>query len=59
MSNLIAFTNMFLSYLLVFFVFITIIIVAVMIGKKLRMNKDMKTAALEGTNTEQKDNRKE
>lgn len=59
MSNLIAFTNMFLSYLLVFFVFITIIIVAVMIGKKLRMNKDMKTAALEATNAEQKDNRKE
>ncbi|MDD3414141.1 MAG: hypothetical protein PHY47_09090 [Lachnospiraceae bacterium] len=59
MNNLIVFTNMFLSYLLVFFVFITVIIVAVMIGKKLRMNKDMKTAALEATNAEQKDHRKE
>lgn len=59
MSNLIVFTNMFLSYLLVFFVFIAVIIVAVMIGKKLRMNKDMKTAALEATNAEQKDHRQE
>jgi hypothetical protein len=59
MNNLIVFTNTFLSYLLVFFVFIAIIMVAVIIGKKLRMNKDMKTEALEGANTEQKDNRKE
>ncbi len=41
---MIAFINMFLSYLLLCIIFIAIIVVAVMLGKKLRENKDAKAA---------------
>ena len=42
---MIAFINTFLSYLLVVIVFLAIITVAVILGKKLRENKDAKDAA--------------
>ncbi|MCR4656901.1 MAG: hypothetical protein K5770_11820 [Lachnospiraceae bacterium] len=42
---MVAFINMFLSYLLLCVIFMAIIIVAVFCGKKLRDNKNMKIAA--------------
>ncbi len=42
---MVAFINMFLSYLLLCMIFIAIIVVAVFCGKKLRDNKDSKIAA--------------
>ncbi len=45
MSNLIAFVNEFLSYLLVFVVFVVSMIVAGKIGAAIRKNKNEKEAA--------------
>lgn len=42
MNNLILFTNAFLSYLLVFLVFAVLIVVAVLVGIKVRKNKNKK-----------------
>lgn len=42
MVNLIAFVNMFLSYLLVFACFVVVIVSGFFIGKKIRKNKDAK-----------------
>lgn len=42
MNNLIAFTNTFLSYLLCFIVFGVLIIAAILLGIKLRKNKNKK-----------------
>ena len=50
MDNLILFVNSFLSYLLVFIVAVAVIIVAVLIGVKLRKNKDSKAAVVESDN---------
>ncbi len=41
---MVSFVNAFLSYLLVVIVFLAIITVAVILGKKLRENKDAKDA---------------
>lgn len=46
MDNLILFLNSFLSYLLLFVICVAVIIVAVLIGVKLRRNKDAKDAAM-------------
>lgn len=43
---MITFLNSFLSYLLVVIVFFAVIICGVLIGKKLRENKDAKQASL-------------
>lgn len=45
MSNLIAFLNMFLSYLLVFVIFMVCIVTAVIVGVKCRKSKNQKEAA--------------
>lgn len=45
MSNLIAFINSFLSYLLVFGIVAVLVIIACVIGVKLRKSKDAKEAA--------------
>lgn len=42
MNNLIAFTNTFLSYLLCFIVFGVLILAAILLGIKLRKNKNKK-----------------
>ena len=47
MGNLVAFLNSFLSYLLLFGVFVVIVIIAVAIGITLRKSKDTKEAAME------------
>jgi len=47
-SNLVAFLNSFLSYLLLFGVFVAIVAVAVALGITLRKNKDAKAAAATG-----------
>lgn len=44
MDNLILFLNSFMSYLLLFIICVAVIIVAVLIGIKLRKNKDAKEA---------------
>ena len=44
MANLIAFINSFLSYLLLFGVCVAAVIIACLIGVRLRRNKDAKTA---------------
>ncbi len=46
---MIAFVNTFLSYLLLCLIFMAIIVCAVFLGKKLRDNKDAKTAAAENS----------
>ena len=46
---MVAFINTFLSYLLLCLIFMAIIVCAVMLGKKLRDNKDAKTVAVEQT----------
>ena len=46
MDNLVLFLNSFLSYLLLFVICVAVIIVAVLIGVKLRRNKDAKDAAM-------------
>lgn len=51
MENLILFLNSFLSYLLVFVIAIAVIIVAIIIGTKLRKNKDAKIATTEIVDT--------
>lgn len=45
MSNLILFVNSFLSYLLVFVVVVSLIVIAVKIGIALRKKKDLQMAA--------------
>lgn len=45
MTNLILFVNAFLSYLLLFVLVVALVIVACIIGVKLRKNKDAKAAA--------------
>lgn len=52
MANLIAFINSFLSYLLLFGVCVAVVVIACLIGVRLRRNKDAKTAALEAEQTE-------
>lgn len=47
MNNLVLFLNSFLSYLLCFVVIIILAVVAVVIGVKMRKNKDAKLAAQE------------
>lgn len=47
MSNLVAFLNSFLSYLLLFGVFVAIVAVAVAIGITLRKSKNEKVVAAE------------
>ena len=47
MSNLVAFLNSFLSYLLLFGVFVIIVAVAVAIGITLRKSKNAKVVAAE------------
>ena len=47
MSNLVAFFNSFLSYLLLFGVFVVIVMVAVAIGITLRKSKNAKEEMLE------------
>ena len=42
MNNLILFTNAFLSYLILFLVFATLIVIAVFAGIKVRKNKNKK-----------------
>ena len=42
MNNLILFTNAFLSYLILFLVFATLIVIAVFAGIKVRENKNKK-----------------
>lgn len=44
MNNFILFANSFLSYLLVYFVFATLIIIAVLVGIKVRKAKNDKEA---------------
>ncbi|MCR5595975.1 MAG: hypothetical protein K6G12_09000 [Lachnospiraceae bacterium] len=44
MDNFILFTNAFLSYLLLFVIAVCVVIAAVLIGIKLRKNKDAKDA---------------
>ena len=51
MSSLFAFFNSFLSYLLLFGVFVVIAIVAVAIGITLRKSKDAKSATAENVGT--------
>lgn len=46
MDNLILFLNSFMSYLLLFLICVAVIIIAVLIGIKLRKNKDAKDALL-------------
>lgn len=53
MANLIAFINSFLSYLLLFGVCVAVVIIACVIGVRLRRNKDAKEAALEAAATEE------
>lgn len=55
MSNLIAFINSFLSYILVFGVILIVGAVALFLGISTRKSKDAKLAAIEGTqeNTEE------
>ena len=45
MANIIAFTNSFLSYLLLFCICVAVVIIACVIGVKLRKNKDAKMEA--------------
>ena len=52
MENLVLFTNSFLSYLLVFVVFVVVAAIGFILGKTLRKKKDLKEAAL--AETEQK-----
>ena len=44
MNNLVLFTNAFLSYLLLFVICVCVVIVAVLIGAKIRKSKDAKDA---------------
>ncbi len=46
MANLIAFSNAFLSYLLLFLVIVVLVIIACVIGIRLRKRKNAKDAAL-------------
>lgn len=52
MSNLIAFLNSFLSYLLLFAICVIVVAAAVKIGITLRKNKDAKEALMNAQNTE-------
>lgn len=49
---MISFINSFLSYLIVVIVFFAVIICAALTGKKLRENKDKKTAMADSANNE-------
>lgn len=51
---MIAFINTFLSYLLVMIVFLVLIVAAVLLGKKLRQNKDAKEALASANAYEEK-----
>ncbi|MFI3211784.1 MAG: hypothetical protein R3Y24_00425 [Eubacteriales bacterium] len=53
MDNLILFINSFLSYLLVFVVVVSLIVIAVKIGIITRKKQDTKAAALEATKVEE------
>lgn len=52
MSNLIAFLNSFLSYLLLFAICVIVVAAAVKTGITLRKNKDAKEALMNAQNTE-------
>ena len=60
MTNLIAFINSFLSYLLLFGVCVAVVVIACLIGVHLRRNKDAKDAAqkaaMEASAVEEKGN---
>lgn len=58
MNNLVLFLNSFMSYLLVFAVFVIAVIAAVLIGKRLRIRKDAKLA-VEAANAEKENGRTE
>ena len=53
---MVAFINTFLSYLLLCLIFMAIIVCAVLLGKKLRDNKDAKTQAEAGSTDVAADN---
>ena len=52
MNNLIAFLSSFCSYLLVFVICIAIIVVAVIVGIKLRKSKNIKEITVDGESVE-------
>ncbi|MBR2950829.1 MAG: hypothetical protein IKC46_13415 [Lachnospiraceae bacterium] len=47
MANLVAFLNSFLSYLLLFGVCVAVVVIACVIGIRLRKNKDAKEALMQ------------
>ena len=49
MANLIAFINAFLSYFLLFGFIVVLCLIAVLVGIKLRKNKDLKESSLSET----------
>lgn len=51
MGNLILFLNSFFSYLLLFVLITVLVIIACVIGAKLRKSKDMKNEQLAGTDS--------
>lgn len=55
---MVAFINTFLSYLLVMIVFLILIVAAVILGKKLRENKDAKLA-MEAANADTSESKDE
>lgn len=50
MNNFILFLNSFLSYFILFAICVAVVIIAVVVGTKLRKSKDAKDALIQETN---------